>query len=315
MLTCMELRRSIPIAGLVALLMLDIALIAWAVWPAPAVSGGATQTQPVASRASDPPDVGKGDAETPSPTIPNGESGPLRRLVAATSSTTAWLADAGSCEQPGQVHVTDSGGVDWTTEEAPGSVTRVRPSDASSAFIVGGDSDCESRVWYTGDRGDTWSPPQSAADAWGRVAGQPQFALRPGGDPVQPCPADVLDLVGFTAGRAAVLCADGSVRVTDDRGATWSTVIEREDTLAISFREPSEGAIVGIEDGCSGVAVFPVVGNDLGESACVEDAQQAPKLVAISVADGAVWLVAGDDVFRATRLGGPYDKVATWPTG
>jgi hypothetical protein len=315
MLTSMDPRRTVALWGLLALLVLDIALIAWAVWPAPAASGGATQTQPVASRASDPPDVGKRDTETPSPTAPDGESGPLRRLVAATSSTTAWLADVGSCEQPGQVHVTDSGGDDWTTEEAPGSVTRVRPSDGSSAFVVGGDPDCESRVWYTGDRGETWSPPQPAADAWGRVLEEPQSLLRPGGDPVQPCPADVLDLVGLTGGRAAVLCADGNVRVTEDRGATWSTVIEREDALAISFREPSDGAIVGIEDGCSGVAVFPVVGNDLGESACVEDAQQAPGLVAISVADGAVWLVAGDDVFRATGLGGPYDKVATWPTG
>jgi hypothetical protein len=315
MLTSMDPRRTVALWGLLALLVLDVALIAWAVWPAPAVSGGATQSQPIAPTPSDPPDVGKGDAETPSPTIPNGESEPLRRLVAATSSTTAWLADAGSCGQAGQVHVTDSGGVDWTTEEAPGSVTRVRPSDASSAFVVGGDTDCESRVWYTADKGDTWSPPQSAADAWGRVVEEPQSVLRPGGDLVQPCPADVLDLVGLTGGRAAVLCADGNVRVTEDRGATWSTTIEREDTLAISFRELSDGAIVGIEDGCSGVAVSAVVGDDLGESTCVEDAEQAPGLVAISVADGAVWLVAGDDVFRATRLGGPFDRVATWPAG
>jgi hypothetical protein len=315
MLTSMDPRRTVALSGLLALLVLDIALIAWALWPAPAASGGATGTQPVSAAASEPPDLDDEEAATPSPTAPDGEVGPLRRLVAATSSTTAWLADAGSCEQPGQVHVTDSGGVDWTTEESPGSVTRVRPSDGSTAFVVGGDTDCESRVWYTADKGDTWSPPQSAADAWGRVVEEPQSVLRPGGDPVQPCPADVLDLVGLTGGRAAVLCADGNVRVTEDRGATWSTTIERENTLAISFREPSDGAIVGIEDGCNGVAVSAVVGDDLGESTCVEDAEQAPGLVAISVADGAVWLVAGDDVFRATRLGGPYDKVATWPAG
>ena len=310
MLTCMESRKSVALMGLLALLVLDIVLVAWALWPS-AASTNVSSPTPIATATPEPTDA----HEPPAPTeVPAGPPVPLTRLIAAVTPDIAWVADAGSCGRPGSVHVTRSRGEEWTAHETPGSVTRLRTTDGSSGFVVGGDADCAARVWYTGDAGETWSAPQSAAEAWGRDPDSARQIIRPGGEPVEPCEAgDVFDLVGLSGGTAFALCEDGTFRTTTDRGATWSTSDSRDGLLAISLEAPGEGAAVGLEDECTGVAVTPITGGRLSESACVDEASYAPGHVAISVTDGVVWLVAGGDVLRADTVDAPFTVVSSWP--
>lgn len=308
----MESRKAVTVLGLAALLVLDIVLIAWALWP----SSPSTATD-----SAMPPTTPSPSATTPDDVDPSGETeapvgpAPLSRLVAATGPTTAWLVDVGSCDDPGRVHVTVTGGSDWSTQPAPGSVTRIRPDDGSAAFVVGGDADCEAQVWYTGDRGEAWSPPQSADAAWGRHPADAGLVLRPGGEPIRPCAqVDVLDLVGLSRGAASALCADGSIRTTTDSGQSWTTSDQRDGALAISLIAPGDGAVVGVEDACTGVTVSPVADGRLGESSCVEVTSPVAGQVAVSVTEGAVWLVVGDDVLLAEQIDGPYARVSAWPS-
>lgn len=309
----MELRRSTAAAGLVALLLLDVVLIVWALWPS-STAAAMRSTTSVASSSGQP--TTDGAAATAAPTLPAsaGTPAPLVRLLAGVSPTTAWLVEGGECGQPARLHVTLDGGAEWATQLAPGSVTRIRPSDASSAFVVGGDADCAARVWYTGDRGGTWSAALAATNAWGRGPDDSRLVLRPGGEPVQPCLAgEVLDLVGFSRGDAVALCGDGAVRTTSDSGATWTTTIARQGLLAISLTSSGEGAVVRLADDCPGLTVSALDGGRIGASECVGGVSYTPGQVAISVTDGAVWLVAGDGVYRADVVGTPFTRVSTWP--
>jgi len=308
----MDGRKAISITGLIGLLLLDAALVAWALWPTPLPSAAPTPSMPVTSETQ-----GSEVEPTTSPTAsPTGdwEPVPLARMVAATSASIAWLADVGACGDTGRIHVTVTGGEKWATAEAPGSVLRIRPTDGSTGFVVGGDADCEPHVWYTGDRGETWSPPQSAGNAWGRDPDEAQLVLRPGGAPVQPCgPGAVLDLVGLSGGAATALCGDGRVTVTTDRGETWANSVTAPGALALSFTEVGEGVVVARTDGCIGVTVSAVSAGELGAPTCVDEVAPVAGQVAISMAPRAVWLVVGSDVLRATGLTGPFSKVATWP--
>lgn len=314
MLTCMESRRLVALLGLLALLVLDVVLVAWALWPTSLPPGGTPRGALTSS--TDAPSLAEGGAARPTPSdAAFGSPAPVTRHIAAVNAQIVWLADAGSCGSPGSVHVSSTGGEEWTTRRTPGSVTRLRPRDASSGFVVGGDQDCAAQVWYTGDGGESWSAAQSAADAWGREPSQAQQILRPGGDPVEPClGSDVIDLAGLSGAAAWVLCGDGAIRATTDRGANWSTSETREGTLAISMVAPGEGAATGVDVDCSGVTVTAIVGGRLGESSCVEAATAAPGQVAVSVTDGAVWLAAGNGVFRADRINAPFARRAPWPT-
>ena len=140
----MELRRSTVVVGLIALALLDVALIVWALWPS-TPTGAARSTASVTPSSAQVSTDGAATTE-PTPTAPAGSPAPLVRLVAGVGATTAWLVDGGECGRPGSLHVTLDGGAEWATQPTLGSVTRIRPSDASSAFVVGGDADCAPRV-------------------------------------------------------------------------------------------------------------------------------------------------------------------------
>lgn len=302
-----------PVLGLVGLLLVDFALIAWALWPSSA-STDAASSQPFETSSEPALVVGGGDVPGSLVGVGAHSPAPLVRLVAATSRTTAWLADVGSCDSPGSVHVTRTGGDDWSTQRSPGSVIRVRPTDGSAAFVVGGDADCDARVWYTGDAGAEWSEPQSAENAWGRDPQVPHRILRPGGVPVSPCDGrPVLDLAVLPDGIATALCENGALRSTSDRGASWMDVLARDGLLAVSLTAPGEGALAGKEDGCPGIVVYRLVGRTLADGLCLTDVVASPGHVAISLSGPTVWLVAGNDVLRAEGMDARFNKIAAWP--
>jgi len=311
----MDLRRSWPTIGLVALLVLDLFLVGWALWPtSPGATAGAVTarvTAPASPTATGTPSGGDttttgADAVTPRP---------LTRLVVPVGGTAVWAADVGTCAKPGRVYLSDDRGATWTSHAARGSVTRVRPDGASTAFAVGGDRGCRVRLWTTSDGGGTWNGPRSAAAAWGRSPGDARRVNRPGGDPVTPCRgrSPVIDLAIVDGSRATALCGDGTLRRTTDGGAGWRTGLTRTGAVALALGSAGTGAVAWLEAECDGVGVGALAGDELGTGRCVTGVDPAPGEVALGVAPSGVWLVAGDAVLRATEPGAAFERVSGWP--
>lgn len=308
MLTRMDLRRALPTIGLVTLLVLDLVLVVWALWPSGRNAPAAASSPPSASSSSTAgPSASPGASATGSART---DPTPLDRVLVAVNDRTAWLATTGTCEEPGAVQVTTDAGATWTASDAPGAVTRLRPSGRNEAFVVGGTGeDCAMRLWTTGDAGQAWSDPASASAAWARDAGDDRRAIRPGDDPVTPCgKAVVLDLASLGRDTASVLCGDGRVRTTTDGGDRWPTAFTVEGALALTLLPNGRGALAGPADDCEGTRVTALVGGTPKDSTCIKDAEATPGRVALSVTDDAVWLVAGDAVYTASEAAGRWTK-------
>lgn len=315
MLTPMDLRRSWPTLGLVVLLVLDLVLVVWALWPS---SRTAASTAPlVTATASLTPSSSASPSATASSAADPVRPSPLTRLVVPVGRSAVWAVDAGTCKAPGAVHVSDDGGKTWSSHPAAGSVTRVRPDGPSSAFVVGGTRTCQSRLWTTSDGGRTWNGPRSAAAAWGRSPKDARLVLRPSGAPVTPCPgrARVLDLVALNRFDASALCDDGTLRRTTNGGDAWSTGLTVRSGLALALSSPDTGVVASLARDCDGVVVGVLTTAGLGPSICVAGVRPAAGEVALGVASSGVWLTAGDAVLRAPGPGGAFTRVSGWPTG
>lgn len=309
MLTRMDLRRALPAIGLVTLLVLDFVLVVWALWPSGRSAPAAVATTPSTSAsASAEPSATPSPSPSATADEPTGPT-PVTRVLAALDDRTAWLATTGTCVKPGSVRVTTDAGATWTASDAPGAVTRLRPSGRNEAFVVGGGKSCAMRLWTTGDAGGAWSDPSSASSAWARDAGDDHLVIRPGDDPVTPCgKAAVLDLASLGRQAASVLCGDGRVRTTTDGGKKWPTAFTAEKALAFALLPDGRGALAARSDGCDGVTVTALVGGAPDKSTCVAGAAATPGQVAISVTDGAAWLVAGDAAYTASEVTGPWKR-------
>jgi len=314
MLTHMDVRRSWPTIGLAVLLVLDLALVMWALWPsspsASAPRAGVTATASTASTASATPTPSRSAAASVTPR-------PLSHLVVPVGTDAVWAADAGSCAKPGSVHVSDDRAKTWTTHPAGGSVTRLRPDSASTAFVVGGTTECQVQVWATVDGGSTWNGPRSAAAAWGRSPKDARLVHRPSGKPVTPCQgrSPVLDLVALDGSNSTALCGDGTLRRTTDAGATWSTSGRRAGGVALALSSADTGVVAWLDATCDGVVVGVLADGKLGSGLCVDGVTPAAGEVAVGVAPSGVWLAAGDAVLRADAPGAPFTRVSDWPTG
>ena len=301
----MELRRVAPVVGLCALLAADAVLIAWAFRGTPTDDPGPAATAPaVTSSSASASPTGSAAALKPVP---------VQRIVAAVGPTIAWVVQAGTCEKPGAVWVTDDEGGSWSRQDAPGRVLRARPSSATEGFVTGGGDGCDLRLWNTDDAGRTWNQPNGgAADAWSRVPDDAKAVHTPEDDVSRPCGSSmrVLDLAALTAQQAQVLCENGDVRTTTDRGATWPKSFTVKGALAIGAVEGGNGVLVRTDSSCRGVVAVPVVGGKpAGDGECVAGKASSGS-VSVSGSGEAWWLVVGDAVHRAEGAAGPWDRTA-----
>lgn len=307
----MELRRVAPVVGLGALLVVDAALIAWALRPVPvevveAVSAGASAA-PDASGTPTSPAGGATPSPTPSPS--DIEVEPLTRVASAVGDDVVWVADSGTCRRPGTVWFSDDRGASWRVEEAPGQVLRLRAETDASAFVTGGDEDCDLRMWSTADGGGAWGDPSSADAAWSRVPRAPRVVDTSGGEQVTPCArrAEVVDLAPLDTSTALVLCDSGQVRTTTDAGSRWTDVFELEGSLALALAPDASAALlVGTSDDCDGVVATPVRnGEPADEGACIESSPRSGE-VAAATSGSRWWVVVDEEVFSAPDPEGPW---------
>ena len=310
----MDTRRTASALGLLALLVVDLALVAWAVWPAPAPS--ATAATPVGVTGTptggSPSPTGSSASPSPSPTAATVVPGPLTSFIVAASGTEAWAATSGSCGKPGTISATSDGGEKWATHPAPGTMTRLKPSTASQGFVIGGDDACRLRLWTTADAGGSWSDPGSAARGWARNPLKATEVHTPRDEMVSPCgKAEVYDLSPEGGSRASVLCSGGLLRTTTDNGSTWADVLTRKGAVSLSGRSDGTGVVAVVDPDCAGTIVQPYSGTKLGTADCVPKAAPVSAGTSVSTSGRSVWLLVGDQVWRTTELGGTWTSAGT----
>lgn len=304
------MKRGLITAGLIAFLLLDIVLVYWALRPPPVTpaadaaptgssTGGAAPTTPPTSTPPTSPGT-TGPTETA-----NVRPRPVGILLVGLDSDVAWRATTGTCKDGGAtLSITRDGGSSWDEVESPArTISRVQPLTGGTGFIVGANRGCDENEFTTDDDGATWVGPRPLVGGWARKLDQPNEIVSPKDGSSRPCgDQNVLDLSRTSAEQAEALCADGSVKVTNDSGATWSESGEAEGALAFSNRLENGvlttyAARAGVE-GCDGVQVAKVVsGKEPTEVACVESTTPNPGSVAISASPEAGWLIVGDEAW------------------
>ncbi|MBM6401100.1 hypothetical protein [Phycicoccus sonneratiae] len=307
-------RRSLLTAGLAAFFVLDLVLVAYAVrWSStPAASVGVRSTAsgtPTASGSASPTEPAESGSPSPSssPSTPSPTDTPLTTVLVAASDTEAWVASTGSCGKPGSVSVTGDGGDSWARHDAPGAVTRIRPTSGSEAFVIGGDGDCDLRLWTSTDAAAGWGDPASAARGWARVPESTGDVHTPRDEVVRPCgKAKVLDLSADGGTRATVLCGGGRLRVTTDNGSSWDDTATVEGAVAVAGRPDGSGVVAVVTQECPGTVVQSYDGSEVGKPLCFADAIPAAGRTSVSTSGPAVWLLAGDAVWRTPKLGSDW---------
>ena len=160
------MKARVATAGLAALLLFDVALVALAIRPSadvpttPVVSGSPTSTV-VAT-----PTVTPSVRLTTSAYAP----GPLTVMIVALDAKRAWRAQAGTCASGGAlVQTTSNGGTTWTKGNSPApTIARVQPLAGGSGFIYAANTQCVLVEHVTGDSGRRWSEGRQISGAWAR---------------------------------------------------------------------------------------------------------------------------------------------------
>jgi len=298
-------------AALVALVALDVALIATAL---KSTEASGIDTRPVSSApaSADPNHTDPTPSVSSSPTTATTAAGaPLQTMLVALDGQRAWRVGAGSCSLGGAtLSRTVNGGKTWAKGNADlRRIVRVRPTDNRAAFIVGANSNCAAALKDTTDGGSTWTLGGAAGGAWFRDPKNPVVVWAPGSAESQPCgKIAVLDLAVLTTGSARVLCGDGLVRSTTDNGSAWTDVgrVDGAVALAVPTVTPAETYVarVGVPD-CAGVQILRV--RQRVATSCIEASiPKDPGQISMSLIKGGGWLSVGDTTMRST------DGLVTW---
>lgn len=316
-------------AGLLVLLVLDVALVASALRPpsAPPASsaalagaeGSTPSTGPGRSPArstAGPSTAGPSTTgpSTTGPTSPAPVTGVrLARLIDATSPTVAWRAVVGSCAAGGAgVERSTDGGRSWERAGTDRDVVlRLKATDDRAAFLVAAGADCDPVFLRSTDGGGAWDEQPTSLDAaWYLDPDDPAAIHGPQGTRPGPCGAPVVDLVAVTSTRASALCPDGRVTVSTDAGAAWAAVAAVPGAVALTDTG-ADGHLVAVlgAPGCAGVQVVEVgPGGAASATGCVEASSPQPSLVALSAAGGALWLWVQDAVHVSGDLGRTWEE-------
>lgn len=322
-------RRWLVIAGVTALVLLDVILVVWVLGrpqtseagsqePITGAPSSGVTAEPDADGGETDPDVEPSEDPDGPAAIEPVASGPAARILTALDGDVAWRATTGECPAAtASPEFSTDGGASWTTTDATGptgvtALQRIIVSSADVAAMVGAAPDgCEPTLIRTYVAGDNYEDyPAEVAAAWHVDPADRASVNAPGGVVEAPCAA-VVAIAAASDAAAAVLCADGTMATTTDAGAAWSTPVAVAGAQAVA---PTSGGYVVARLGgtsCTGVgiAVVDADGASATESGCLSVSGDLASLagqIAVSDGDGTLWLWAGEALARST------DRGATW---
>jgi hypothetical protein len=294
--------------GLAAFLVVDVLLVAFAITSThqPVDQGGTTIDPSVTATSGPASTTTAGGEATPSVKVM-----PLTRGLVAFDKDTAFRFKAGSCEAGGStLEMTRNGGESWGPRSAPyDTIVRVRLRPDGSGFVVGADTanGCVPALRQAASLEADFGKSAAVSDAWFRDPRMATTVGVPSGGTSKPCGSgQVIDLAVIDSG-AAVLCADGRLRVSTS-GERWQTSATVEGALAVALNAKARAyVVVPGADSCDGLAVVDAAKPTKAVGCAAMDvAVVDPGTVALSVTAGGGWLGVGETVYLA---GG---NLATW---
>lgn len=279
---------------------------------APAEPSSLPRASDSTSTTANPPGSSSPSAAPSMPRTPTAGARPGRpstRLLAISSSVRGWRATVGSCTGRGAVQVTNDGGRTWLPVTSPrlSPITRIDTARDGTVFAIGGARDtCRAQYKFSTTTGRSWDTRDSElAGSWYRTTRNPKGVRTPAGERSRPCGGDVRDLAVVDREHAAVLCSDGTVRLSQDSGRSWQRVSAPDETVALARR--SRGYVAAtVTDSCDGLGLWIINGigqPGAGGTTCVPVTAVDPTDVAIASAGNTIWVWAGPE-FRRSVDGG-----------
>lgn len=272
---------------------------------------------PTASSVSTPFDAATETSPTPTTSSSTPSTEPVQisastRVISAVDSQRAYRAITGTC--PGGtsvIEVSSDGGTQWSGTDVSGtlstySISRIILGDGGSyVAAIGLDADCVSNAAvHSYTAGDAWaSSPEPLSQTWYLAA---DGDLRSPGGVAVAAICDIVRLAPSDRSRAAIVCSDGTIQLTEDSGSTWITSVPVSGIDAITALSDGTGyytAILGAAECTDGTLIEKRDGSlALAGQTCVPTGAVPAGSTALSQsADGTLWLWSGDSVVRLSQ--------------
>jgi hypothetical protein len=301
-------RRLWIYLAVIAFVLVDVILISWAL--------GTRNAGTPATTAGPIPTFAQEASTTPTPTAaPPAVAVPSTRILSGLDGATAWRATTGECPAvSAKPEVTRDSGATWEETDATAEVeisalqSLAVVSDSQIELVGLSSEDCAPQFARSFVAGDDYSlAPALLDDQWYVDPANRAAVETPSGAVDAPCEA-VVALAPRTSAESAVLCSDTQVFSTDDAGNTWSNSVTISGAVNLAVTEMGYViATVGLPE-CAGVqlialSVNPTTATPTGCLPVDEPAETMQGNVAISEADGTLWVWAGDSVMRSIDQG------------
>ena len=319
MLSPMDLRRAWPTIGLAVLLVLDLVLVVWALWPSsqrlaawPPRHGGVDGRPATSARLSPEPDVDarRGCRIPPRPLTRLRRARRQERRVGRRRRHLREAGDRARQRRPGEdVDVPPGRGLGH-----PGPPGRCHARRSSSAAPAG------ARPALDHDRrgGNVERPAVGRGGVGALAEGRPARAAarRRPGHALPGSRRRCSTSSPSTRSNATALCERRHAaphhrrrrrleHQPDPRGRSRpGPELARHGRRGLAGRRSATAS----SSGCS-----PTASSARGR--CVDGVDPAPGEVAVGIAPSGVWLTAGDAVLRADAPGAAFARVSDWPTG
>ena len=233
-----------------------------------------------------------GPVESSEPVPPEPVTPGAAGLVEAAGDVVVWGA-RGTCSDG--TPVTLRRDVDGVRDELDPGVTellRLDVNDAGDVYVIGADAECQPVELLLSEGETDWVDPSGPIRRWHLTPGAATVTT-PVGD-VDPGCAPLSFVSEGTEGLVG--CGDGSIRTSDDDGATWEGEIVLDGLRSVARTGDGDVALAPAED-CA-VASYRVEATEAVLAGCVRpDAGDGLALVATS--GGGVVAVVGDELFRS----------------
>jgi len=241
-----RVKRPLLLVGIAAFVVVDVLLVAMAVRnvrdrDVPAGAGpGSTSPEGSIGRGADPGGVpGAGGEPAEAVLLDAGSGGALLR---------ATRGDCSGSQEPRAGISTDGGRTFRPVDSPVGEVLRVDIGSAADLWLVGLDESCVPGFYRSGDGGRSWQESAGTAGAWHLLPGDAEALHAPDGRAPIGCSPVTVSSVDPEVAYAS--CADDSLRVTRDGGATWLPAGRVPGLVATAFRGPDVGVAVGVTPRC-----------------------------------------------------------------
>jgi hypothetical protein len=308
-------RRAWLMAGLAALILVDIVLVAFALFPD--VMQGVAQERSTPGKSSL---ATKADEPVEAPAVIAPVSAPPTRLITAVDDSSAWRTTTGECPASRAIlERTVDGGATWRQYPlAPlvdvRSVTRIEASDSSYISVIGRRGpDCSAILAATYTGGRDWKEfPAQLADAWFVDPTNRATIHTARAERTAPCDTIVsVAIVG--ADETAVLCSTQMMFRSSDGGLTWDAGVLVPGAASLDDMDREIVVATTGQPGCAGVQMRSIGTASAGGASdtplgCVvlDPARILPGETAVSFGADSLWLWAGDVVVRS------LDRGVTW---